>query len=154
MNQKPISLWILIAGLAFLSISALFGGGVLIIDPTGSIIQMPLSMLEGTPFHDYAIPGYILFIILGIFPIPTIYGLIHRPAWKIANWGNPFKNTHWAWSWSLAISLALIIWISVQIILIGYGSLIQLFYGLLGVALLILTFMPTVRRHLSIRFSA
>jgi hypothetical protein len=62
-----------------------------------------------------------------------------------------WKRSNWAWMGALTVSVALIIWIGVEIWMIGYHSEppLQLVYGLLGVILLILTFLPTVRHELS-----
>jgi hypothetical protein len=62
-----------------------------------------------------------------------------------------WKRSKWAWMGAMTVSAALIIWIGVEIWMIGYHSEppLQLVYGLLGVILLILTFLPTVRHELS-----
>lgn len=52
--------------LFFLGISALFGSYQLIMDPTGKSLQMPLGLLNPTPFENYLIPGILLFITNGI----------------------------------------------------------------------------------------
>ena len=56
-------------------IGALYGGFMLIADPSGSILQMPLSYLEHSPFVDYLIPGIVLFIVNGIFSFVAIAAL-------------------------------------------------------------------------------
>ena len=55
-----------VALLFFLGISALFGSYHLIIDPTGKSLQMPLGLLNPTPFDTYLIPGILLFLTNGI----------------------------------------------------------------------------------------
>jgi hypothetical protein len=59
-------------------ISAVFGGYILMSDPTGNKIQMPLSYISNSPFKDYLIPGIILFIFNGIssqaIAITVIFG--------------------------------------------------------------------------------
>lgn len=52
--------------LFFLGISALLGSYQLIIDPTGKSLQMPLGLLNPTPFENYFIPGILLFLTNGI----------------------------------------------------------------------------------------
>jgi len=49
-----------------LAINAIGGGLFLIIDPSGKAIQIPLDLLEGTPFTNYLIPGLVLFFAIGI----------------------------------------------------------------------------------------
>jgi hypothetical protein len=135
--QQSYSLYLLIGLILFQGISGLFGGFALIIDQTGELLQMPLSMLEGSPFDTFLIPGIILLTVLGIFPMVVFYGL--------------WKRSNWAWMGALRVSVALIIWIGVEIWMIGYHSEppLQLVYGLLGVILLILTFIPSVRHKLT-----
>lgn len=122
---------ILIQGL-----SGLFGGAALIVDPTGELLNMPVSMLEGSPFDTFLIPGLILFTILGIFPMIVVYGLRNR--------------TIWAWPGAFLVSLALITWISVEILMVGYHAEppLQLVYGVLGLLMLVLVMQPSVRRAL------
>lgn len=52
--------------LSFLGLGAIFGGGVLIISPSGKMFGMPLSMLDNSPFNNFLIPGIILFSLLGL----------------------------------------------------------------------------------------
>ena len=51
-TQKPNtshSLYLLMGLILFQGVSGLFGGFALILDPTGNLLNMPLSMLEGSP---------------------------------------------------------------------------------------------------------
>jgi hypothetical protein len=58
---------ILISLLLFLGLSAMGGGSLLIISPSGKLLGgLPLSILEHSPFSDFLIPGIILFLILGL----------------------------------------------------------------------------------------
>jgi len=133
--QKSYSLYFLMILMLFQGLSGLFGGIALVIDPSGELLQMPLSMLAGSPFNTFLIPGIILLIILGIFPMVIFYGL--------------WKRTNWAWSGALMVSVALIIWIGVEIWMIGYHSEppLQLIYGLLGLILLGLVTLPSVHNQ-------
>lgn len=134
-TQKSYSLYFLILLILFQGISGLFGGIALVIDPSGELLQMPLSMLEGSPFDTFLIPGLILLTILGIFPMVVFFGL-----WKMTNW---------AWAGALLVSAALIIWIGVEIWMVGYHHEppLQLIYGLLGLILLGLVMLPSVRNQ-------
>ena len=46
---------------AFIGLGALGGGFMLVRDPSGSALGVPLSLLEGTPFPDFFNPRYIPF---------------------------------------------------------------------------------------------
>jgi len=120
----------------FQGISGLYGGITLVMDPSGDLLQMPISMLENSPFNNFLVPGLILLTILGIFPIIVLYGL--------------WKRRLWSWTGTLAVSFTLIIWIGVQIWMVGYHPKppLQLAFGLLGLILLGLVMSPSVRRAL------
>jgi hypothetical protein len=64
-NSRIIAICLLI----FNAISALGGGFMLIIDPTGQLIELPISFLDNTPFQNYFIPGVILFIFNGLMSL-------------------------------------------------------------------------------------
>lgn len=103
---------ILISLLLFLGLSAIGGGFLLIISPSGKMIGgLPLSILEHSPFSDFLIPGVILFIILELAPCLISIALIKKPAYKLAEQFNIFKDMYWAWTYSIYIAFALIIWI-------------------------------------------
>ncbi len=60
---------ILIVLLFFLALNAIGGGLLLIVEPSGEAIQIPVELLQGTPFKDYLIPGIILFFAIGILSL-------------------------------------------------------------------------------------
>lgn len=135
-KSSSFSFYILSALILFQAASGLYGGGALILDPTGSSLQMPLSLLEGSPFNDYLIPGMILFVVLGIFPSIVFYGLLRKKVW--------------AWLGAVLVGVALIIWIGTEIVMVGYHAEppLQLVYGLVGIILFILTQMPSLQSEL------
>ena len=99
-------------------LGALYGGFLLMLDPSGSKMQMPLSYLEHSPFSNYLIPGIILFIVNGLFSFVTIMTIL-------------FKNVHYYW-FVIIQGLLLSGWILVQIILL------QIFYAPLHATFLII----------------
>lgn len=66
LKRKPAVFYILLFFMVFLAVSGLAGGISLTADPTGGLLKMPLSFLEGTPFKNYLLPGLFLLIVLGI----------------------------------------------------------------------------------------
>lgn len=118
-------------------ISGVAGGYGLVADPSGAAVGLPLEWLEGTPFSDYLVPGAILFSVLGVFPLIVAWGL--------------WRRRRWAWYGALMVGAALAVWIIVEIMMIGYKPEppLQAIYGGLGVAILCLASLRTVRRVLS-----
>ncbi len=137
---------ILISLLLFLGVSAIGGGGALIISPSGKLLGgLPLSILAQSPFSDFLIPGIILFTILGLFPCYISYALIKKPTNNIAEYFNLFKDMHWAWSFSIYIGFALIIWIQVETIFINGTSWLQTFYILYSIPIIFVALLPKAR---------
>jgi len=135
-THNSISLYLMMALILFQGVSGLFGGFALVADPTGAVLSMPVTLLEGSPFDNFFIPGLILLTILGIFPVVVFYGI-----WMRADW---------AWTGALLVSTALIAWIGFEILMVGYHDdpPLQLIYGLLGLILLGLVILPSVQRAL------
>ncbi|MBW6478879.1 MAG: hypothetical protein K0B37_05570 [Bacteroidales bacterium] len=55
--------------LFFNGLGAIYGGSLLIYDPTGSVLQIPAGFPENSPFKSYLIPGIILFVANGLLSI-------------------------------------------------------------------------------------
>ncbi|MCM3042887.1 hypothetical protein M3201_24825 [Paenibacillus motobuensis] len=142
--RRSFSVWLLIGLHLFLGIGAVFGGAVLVIEPSGSLLGMPTDIMEIELFPDYLIPGIILLVFMGIFPLIVAWGLITRRECKWAERLNVFKKSHWSWAYSLYISIILIIWISVETYILNAVALVHLFYIGLGLAIQIVTVLPQV----------
>jgi hypothetical protein len=54
--------------LAFLSITAIWGAVLLMQDPMGRPMDIPVSVLRHSPFHSFFIPGIILLVSNGLLP--------------------------------------------------------------------------------------
>lgn len=132
--------------LAFLGISAIGGGGALIVSPSGKLLGgLPLSILKYSPFKDFLYPGLILFFVLGILPCLVAFALIKKPENKLAESLNFFKDMYWAWSFSIYISFALIIWLQVEMLFIQAVNWLHNFYMILAIVLIFVALLPQVR---------
>ena len=137
---------ILIILLAFLALSAIGGGGALIVSPSGKLLGgLPLSILEHSPFTNFLVPGIILFLIMGITPSIIIYALLKKPANKFAEYFNLFKDMYWAWSFSIYVAFALIIWIQVETIFVQGVGWLQTFYMLYSIPIILVALLPQIR---------
>ena len=107
--------------LVFTSVSACFGGYMLISAPDGSRLQMPVEWLAHAPFPNYLIPGIILLVVNGLFSFfAAIMVVLRHRIYPL-----------------LVISQGIILcgWIMTQISLIRMMSWLQLLYGLTGIFL-------------------
>lgn len=118
----PVIARLAVALEVILGIGAMFGGGALVLAPDGHLLSMPLSLLASSPFHDFLIPGLILFTVIGVGPmVVAALTLVRAPVAPYA---------------AIAVGIALIGWIVVEmVILAGWGSLAWSFYLLLGAAI-------------------
>ena len=60
------------------SLGALAGGAGLMNDPSGKGNQLALEWLKHTPFHDFFIPGLILFTVNGLFGLAVLAMIFFR----------------------------------------------------------------------------
>ena len=65
--KRPFETWILIILLALLAFNAFYGGISLMMAPDGSLLKMQPGWLDKSPFNSYFIPGFLLFLMNGIF---------------------------------------------------------------------------------------
>ena len=79
-SRRPATLWLLLVLLLVQGLGGLAGGLSLALQPDGSIMQMPLSYLDGSPFSDYLIPGLILLLVLGVLPAGRGSRAVDAPA--------------------------------------------------------------------------
>lgn len=146
-GSRPAVVGILIALQFLLALGALAGGGTFMLAPDGHLILMPLSNLKDSPFGDFLIPGILLFVFVGIFPLGVAYSLWRLPAWRWPDALNPFKDEHWSWAGSMAAGAIIIIWITVQVLLIRAVAFLHVLYWAWGIVLLFLTLRPSVRDY-------
>jgi len=146
-NRHPLAAWLLIILLFFIGLCALVSGAMLFSAPDGHLMQWSTADLEGTPFSNYLVPGLVLFVCVGVFPIFVGYGLLKTPDWKWPDVINPVIKQHWAWTAAWAAGVIMLIWISVETILLGYISFLQPFIAGYGIVVILLTFIPVVRRY-------
>ena len=104
---------------ALIGIGAVVCGFLLVIEPSGNKLGLPLELLSDSPFENYLIPGLILFSINGM---GNVFGSFLS-----------FRRNKYSGYTGMFFGVALIIWIIVQIMMIGLGSWLQPFYLLLGI---------------------
>jgi hypothetical protein len=96
--------WISVVALVLLGIGATAGGAALVVKPDGSVMGFDVSLLAGSPFSDFLVPGLILGGLFGIGSFAVAGAGVAR--WRLA----PFV--------AFAIGTAQMIWILVQLAII------------------------------------
>ena len=146
-TKRPFPINVLLFLLLFLFLGALYGGMALILDTSGGLLQMPLTILENSPFNNFLIPGLLLFTVLGILPALVFYSLLKQPQCTWLNVLNIYRDMYWGWTFTVYTGFVLIIWISVQTLLINSVHLVHTGYVMLGILIVCVALLPSVRQH-------
>jgi hypothetical protein len=108
----------------FAALGALFGGGALVLAPDGSLMGMPLSMLAGSPFATFFVPGLLLLVVVGgCNTAAAILAFLSHPRAAIAGG---------------VAGMSLMVWIAVQVQLLGYVHPLQPIMFTIGLIVLAL----------------
>lgn len=102
-------------------------------DPSGDLMGLPLVLLESVSLQTYLLPSMFLFVVMGILPLVAAVGLL--------------RGQKSAWIVTVGLSILLILWICFQIILWGAPIAIQITYLVIGVVMLGLCFIPSIREY-------
>jgi len=107
---------------SFIAITAALSGLVMISNPDGGLLNLPLSLLENTPFINYRIPGILLTTFVGGINLVAVFLNLQR---------HPGR-----YNWAMAGGFMISIWILVQLLLIQAAHWLHFIY--LGIGLLII----------------
>lgn len=116
---------------AFISLGAIGGGLVLVIDPSGSTLELPSSLIEDTFFPNFLIPGIFLLVVNGI---GSLIGATIT-----------FSKGRYAQEIAIALGAILVSWIVIQVIIIRSIGWLHVLYFILGIVELWLGLY--IRRH-------
>jgi len=100
--------------ISFIGVTSTISGLLMISNPDGSLFNMPLSLLQDTPFKDYLVPGIILTIAVGMVNLLAVFFNMQR-----------HRNRY---NWAMAGGVMICGWILVQIALIHEVSWLQFLY--------------------------
>lgn len=114
----------LIALLSIVALTAIPSGALLVLHPDGADFQMPLTVLTGTPFADFVIPGLVLGLIVGGSALAALLAILLK------------RNK--ARQLSLLAGLMQAGWIIIQMLLLGILSNLQFLYVGIGAAIVVL----------------
>jgi hypothetical protein len=146
MGKRPTALWLLIFLLVFLSFGGFYGGISMLVDPSGSALEME-EVLPLLPVSDYILPGLFLVIVMGIIPLILAYGLIWKPDWGGIQRISAWSGYYWAWTGALVLASLLILWLAVQGFLIGFAWAIQYITLANGLLIIFAALLPGLRAY-------
>lgn len=107
---------------SFIAVTATLSGLLMISNPGGGILNVSLSLLEGTPFKDFLIPGILLTTMVGGVNLLAVFYNMQRHANR--------------YNWAMAGGIMITGWIIVQMIIIHAAHWLHFIY--LGIGLLII----------------
>jgi hypothetical protein len=150
--RRPFLLWIFVFFMLFLAFGGLYGGGSMLADPSGKLLQMD-TVLEALRVPNYILPGLFLIGFMGVLPLGLSYGLIARPDWPVFRPLHRWNGQHWAWTGSIGLGILLAFWLVVQGSLIGFRWPIQYVTIINDLAILGLGFTPPLKRYFTLERS-
>ncbi len=103
----------------FVSVGAVAAGLLLILYPSGELLQTPPDMLRDSPFSNFLIPGMILFLVNGLGQLGA--GIL------------TIRRHHLAGLVGAVFGIGLMIWVFVQVNMIGGRNILQYSYFAFGV---------------------
>lgn len=144
-RTRPMSSRWLLGVVVFQALSGLFGGIMLVLDPSGKMLGTPIEMLNNTPFKTFLIPGLLLLIVLGVFPAIISFALWSKPNWKALERLEHLFSEHWSWIGAGVVGVGLLVWLAVELWMVGYSTLL-LIYVITAIAIIALALQPSTRR--------
>jgi hypothetical protein len=113
---------ILFVLVAFVAVTAVLSGLIMIIHPEGDALNVPVSLLESAPFNNYVVPGLLLTITVGGPNLLALFFMMQRKADR--------------YNWAMAGGFMISLWILTQFLFIRVAHGLQFVY--LGTGLLII----------------
>lgn len=98
----------------------------MISNSAGGILNLPLSLLDGTPFKDFLIQGILLITIVGGVNLLAVFHNMERHSDR--------------YKWAIAGGIMISGWIVVQIILIHAAHWLHFLYLSSGILILLLAY--------------
>ena len=104
----------------FIGLGAIGGGFMLVEDPSGNDLGVPISLLEGSPFTDFLIPGIFLLVVNGVGSMMGAF--------------LSFTRRRYAPETAMLLGAILVLWIVIQVIIIKSVGWLHGLYFILGIA--------------------
>ena len=111
---------------SFVAVTATLSGLIMISNPDGGVMNLPLSLLDGTPFKDFLIPGILLTTIVGGVNLLAVFYNMQRHVYR--------------YNWAMAGGIMISGWIVVQMILIQAAHWLHFLYLGIGILIILLAY--------------
>jgi hypothetical protein len=111
---------------AFIALSAIFSGLLMISNPNGKLLSLSPTLLEGTLFKNFLVPGILLTIIVGG---PNLMAVVYN-----------IQRAPGRYNWAMAGGFAVIGWIIAQMILIHSALSFHFIYLGMGLVIILIAY--------------
>lgn len=111
---------------SFIAVTSTLSGLLMISNPDGGIMNLPLGILNGTPFRNFLIPGILLTTIVGGVNLLAVFYNMQRHVNR--------------YNWSMAGGIMISGWIVVQMILIQAAHWLHFLYLGIGILIILLAY--------------
>ncbi len=111
---------------SFIAITAVLSGLLMISDPGGGILNLPVRLLENTPFKNYMLPGILLTTLVGGVNLIAIFFNMQR---------HPSR-----YNWAMAGGFMICVWILVQLLLIQAAHWLHFIYFGIGLLIMLIAY--------------
>jgi hypothetical protein len=112
--------------LSFIAVTATLSGLLMISKPDGSILNLPLSLLEGTSFKNFLLPGILLTVLVGGTNLLAVFYNMQRHAKR--------------YNWALAGGIMISGWIIVQVMILHASHWLHFVYLGIGVLIILIAY--------------
>jgi hypothetical protein len=110
---------------AFIAVSAFVSGLLMLAKPDGSILNLPVSILEPTPFNNFLVPGIILTVAVGGINLLAVFFNLQRHVNR--------------YNWALAGGIMITGWIITQMILTETAHWLHFVYFGIGILIILVS---------------
>ena len=111
---------------SFIAITTTLAGLLMISNPNGQILNLSTSLLEGTPFKNFLVPGILLLTIVGSVNLLAVFHNMQR---------DPNR-----YNWALAGGIAVSVWIVGQMIMIQSVGWLHVVFLVIGIMIILTSY--------------
>ncbi len=111
---------------AFVSLTALLSGLLLMSIPDGSILNLSVSILKNTHFSNFQFPGFLMVLIVGLVNLLALFYIMQH---------HPLR-----YNYALAGGIALLMWILVQFVFVSELFWINSLFTTIAIAIILMSY--------------
>ena len=110
----------------FIALTSTLSGSLMIIRPDGALLGLPVSLLGGTPFKDFLIPGILLTSVVGGVNLLAVFHNLKRHTSR--------------YNWAIASGIIITGWIIGQMTLIKAFHWLHILYLVIGIFIILIAY--------------